>query len=72
MAIQKRQSSQKHRNELDAAALASHEEICAVRYENIEKRLDSGQQRFIRIEAQIWGLYALLIGGTILGQFAGG
>tara|TARA_Y100000114_G_C11673944_1_gene285192 strand:- start:567 stop:731 length:165 start_codon:yes stop_codon:yes gene_type:complete len=53
-------------------ALATHEEICAIRYENIEKRLDSGQQRFIRLEAQIWGLYAILIGSTIVGQFVGG
>lgn len=52
--------------------LASHEEVCAVRYQSIEKRLDDGQQRFIRIEAQIWGLYALMIGSTILGQAIGG
>ncbi len=70
MATQKKQSSKK--SDLDAMALATHEEICAIRYENIEKRLDSGQQRFIRLEAQIWGLYAILIGSTIVGQFVGG
>ena len=65
MTGQKKQTS-------DDQLLASHEEICAVRYESIEKRLDDGQQRFIRIEAQIWGLYALMIGSTILGQAIGG
>lgn len=72
MATQKKQSSQKQKSDLDAMGLATHEEICAIRYENIEKRLDSGQQRFIRLEAQIWGLYAILIGSTIVGQFVGG
>lgn len=52
-------------------SLESHEEVCAVRYENIEKRLDAGQQKFIRLEAQIWGLYALMIGSTLLGQTLG-
>lgn len=52
--------------------LAIHEEVCAVRYQSIEKRLDDGQQRFIRIEAQIWGLYAIMIGSTIVSQVIGG
>jgi len=67
MATQKNQTA----SELEQA-LASHEEICSIRYESIEKRLDDGQQRFIRIEAQIWGLYVLMIGSTVLGQALGG
>ena len=69
MTTQKKQSNQ---TSSDKRTLASHEEICAVRYENIEKRLDAGQQKFIRLEAQIWGLYALMIGSTVLGQTLGG
>lgn len=43
----------------------SHERECAIRYENIDKRLEDGSKRFARIEYLIWGLYGLLI--TTLG-----
>ena len=36
----------------------SHEKECAIRYQNIEKRLDEGAKRFTRIELLIIGLYA--------------
>lgn len=49
--------------------LEQHEEICAIRYENIEKRMESGSKRFIRMEQMIWGLYALIITSSILGAF---
>lgn len=49
--------------------LELHEEICAIRYENIEKRMESGSKRFIRMEQQIWGLYALIIASQIIGAF---
>tara|TARA_R100001591_G_scaffold30062_1_gene40957 strand:+ start:241 stop:435 length:195 start_codon:yes stop_codon:yes gene_type:complete len=42
------------------ARLEKHEEICAVRLENIEKRLDEGSKRFIRLEYYIWGIYAAI------------
>ena len=41
--------------------VAAHEKECAIRYENIEKRLDQGQDRFARLENMIWGLYLLMI-----------
>jgi hypothetical protein len=41
--------------------VAAHEKECAIRYENIEKRLDQGQDKFRRLENMIWGLYLLLI-----------
>lgn len=44
-----------------------HEEICALRYKNIEARLDSGSKRFVRMEQMIWGLYVLIIGSQIIG-----
>jgi hypothetical protein len=51
-----------------AVALDSHEKICAIRYENIEKRLDSGSQRFARIEGMILGVYVLIIGSQVITQ----
>ena len=39
--------------------VSAHEKECAIRYENIEKRLDQGQARFARLENMIWGLYGL-------------
>lgn len=47
--------------------IEQHEEICAIRYQNIEARLESGSKRFIRLESMIWGLYVLIIGSQILG-----
>ncbi len=44
-----------------------HEEICALRYEGIEKRMESGSKRFVRMEQMIWGLYVLIIGSQIIG-----
>jgi len=38
----------------------AHERECAVRYQNIEKRLDEGSLKFRRIEYILWGLYGLV------------
>ena len=51
-----------------ALALDSHEQICAIRYENIEKRLESGSKRFARVEAMIIGVYVLIIGSQVVVQ----
>jgi len=48
--------------------LRAHERECAIRYENIEKRLDSGSRRFARMEGMIIGLYGLIIASQL---FAG-
>lgn len=53
--------------EMARSRIDQHEEICALRYKNIEDRLDSGSKRFIRLESMIWGLYVLIIGSQILG-----
>lgn len=45
--------------------IESHEKECAIRYENIEKRLDQGQDKFKRLENMIWGLYLLLITSSV-------
>ena len=51
--------------------LEAHERECAIRYENIEKRLDAGSERFKRLENMIWGLYGLLITTAIIGEVLG-
>ena len=45
----------------------SHERECAIRYENLEKRLEDGSKRFVRLESMIWGLYVLIIGSQVVG-----
>jgi hypothetical protein len=50
----------------EVSALELHEQICAIRYENLDKRLESGSARFIRMEAMIWGLYAVLVGSYFI------
>ena len=46
--------------------LEAHEKECAIRYQHIEKqletidrRLNSGSERFKKMEAMIWGLYVM-------------
>ena len=51
-----------------ASPLEQHEEICALRYQSIDNRLESGSKRFIRLEQMIWGLYILIIGSQIIGS----
>lgn len=41
--------------------LEAHERECVIRYENIEKRLESGSKRFDKLEHLIYGIYALII-----------
>ena len=37
--------------------IESHEKECAIRYANIEKRLDEGSKKFEKLEKMILGLY---------------
>ncbi len=55
-------------NKKTKSPLEQHEEICALRYESIDNRLESGSKRFIRLEQMIWGLYVLIIGSQIIGS----
>ena len=50
----------------DISYLELHEQICAIRYENIEKRMESGSKRFVRMELMILGLYGAIIGTYVL------
>ena len=51
-----------------ATPLEQHEEICALRFQQIEDRLESGSKRFVRLAQMIWGLYALIITSQIIGS----
>jgi len=42
-----------------------HEAECALRYEWIKERLDSGSQRFDKLEKMIWGIYPVMITSLI-------
>ena len=50
----------------DISSLELHEQICAIRYENIEKRMESGSKRFVRMKLMILGLYGAIIGTYVL------
>jgi len=52
-------------SQIDAtdAKLATHEEICAIRYEAIQKCFESGSKRMSRIEYILYALIAV----TLLG-----
>ena len=41
--------------------LEAHERECALRYKNIEDRLEKGHARFNKLDNMVWGLYGLLV-----------
>jgi hypothetical protein len=41
--------------------IKAHQRECAVRYENIEKRLNEGSEKFQILERLIWGVYPFMI-----------
>ena len=50
-------------SDLDKAMtrIAAHEKECAIRYENIEKRLGDGSKRFDKLENMIWAVYPFIV-----------
>jgi hypothetical protein len=48
------------------AEIGAHERECAIRYENIERRLESGSKRFDRLENMIWGVYVVVLGSVLI------
>lgn len=52
------------------ARLSSHEQICAQRYENIEKRFDDGSKRMQKIEYLLYiTIAAVLLGPGVAAMF---
>jgi len=48
------------------AEIGAHERECAIRYENIEKRLESGAKNFDKLEKLIYGLYVIVLGSVLI------
>ena len=55
---------------------ATHEEICELRYQRIEEKLQQGSDRFDRLEkmllqtnAKLWGIIVLIIASILVPQF---
>jgi len=51
--------------------LETHEKECALRYKNIEERLDRGTERMNRIELSVYALYPFLVGLFLASKFLG-
>ena len=49
--------------------IKAHQRECAVRYENIEKRLDEGSEKFKKLENMLWGVYPFMVGAIVLTKF---
>ena len=49
--------------------LEAHERECAIRYENIEKRLEDGSKRFDKLENMIWAVYPFILLSVVLSRF---
>ena len=49
--------------------LEAHEKECAIRYQNIEKRLDEGSEKFKKLENMLWGVYPFMVGAIVLTKF---
>tara|TARA_B100001248_G_C27297788_1_gene415624 strand:+ start:733 stop:930 length:198 start_codon:yes stop_codon:yes gene_type:complete len=41
--------------------LSAHEKECAIRYANIQQRLDEGSARFERLEKMMWAVYPFIL-----------
>ena len=49
--------------------IQSHEKDGAIRYQNIEKRLDEGSDKFKRLENLLWGVYPFIVGAIVLTKY---
>lgn len=49
--------------------LKAHEDICALRYDNIDKRLEAGSKRFDKIDKLILGVYGIIFSFTAYLEF---
>ena len=49
--------------------IETHEKECALRYKNIESRLERGSQRMDRMEMSIWGVYPFILASVFLAKY---
>jgi len=50
-------------------SLMIHEKECALRYEHIQTRLESGNARFDKIERLIFGVYPFSLAAVAIGKW---
>lgn len=57
---------------------STHEQLCELRYQRIEEKLQQGSDRFDRLEqmllrtnAKLWGIIILIIASILVPQFIG-
>ena len=51
------------------ARLEKHEAECAVRYELINKQLDSGSKRFDRLEVMMMSMYPFIVATVVIAEY---
>ena len=56
---------QEKMNDKALEELRMHEKVCSIRYEHIEKSLNEGREKFIRMDQKITGLYVIIITGGL-------
>ena len=49
--------------------IKTHEKECAIRYQNIEKRLEEGSEIFKKLENMLWGVYPFMVGAIVLTKY---
>ena len=48
-------------NEVFEVRMKGHEDLCSLRYDNIEKRLESGNKRFDKIDKMLICIYGIML-----------
>tara|TARA_R100000655_G_scaffold102650_1_gene148566 strand:+ start:670 stop:849 length:180 start_codon:yes stop_codon:yes gene_type:complete len=51
------------------AEIKAHERECAIRWDNIEARLERGSERMGRLELSIWGVYPFILATVFLAKY---
>lgn len=49
--------------------IVTHEKECALRFKNIEERLERGSQRMDRMEISVWGVYPFILVSVFLAKY---
>jgi hypothetical protein len=49
--------------------IKAHQRECALRYENIERRLSEGSIKFKKLEMLLWGVYPFIVGTIFAAKF---
>ena len=53
----------------EVTKLGVHERECALRFKNIEARLERGSVRMDRMEMSVWGVYPFILASVFLAKY---